>query len=105
MKSLATDLWFGVCVVLLALANAMLFLWFMLMMGFWSRTTIYPLFYVFFWSFQFSYYWAAPIAAFGFLCSLGCSYAKQTERASLLAILSGGALCCAIIVWTFSLGF
>ena len=102
MKEIA-KVWWGVCITLLAIANVMLFVYLMLMFGFWSRNTIYPLFYLFMWGFMFSYYCAAPVAAFGFICSLGCSMAKQTQRAALLAALSGGALFSAILVWGFFL--
>jgi len=93
--------WWGVCVTLLALANTMLFVYFMLLSGFWSRATIYPLFYLFQLGMLFSYYCAAPLAAFGFVCALGCSIVHQTKRAALLASLSGGALFSAILVWSY----
>ena len=98
MKDIAR-VWWGVCLTLLCAANAMLFIYMMLMMGFWSQQTIYPIFYLFMWSVMLSYYCAAPLACFGFLCALGCSMAKQTGRAALLAALSGGALFSAIVVW------
>jgi hypothetical protein len=100
MKELS-KVWWGVCLTLLGLANVMLFVYMMLMAGFWSRITLYPLAYLFSWAFLFSYYCAAPIAAFGFICAIGCSMSKQTERAALLAALSGGALFSAILVWGF----
>src|ERR1041385_3542323 len=100
MKDLAR-VWWGVCVALLSAANTMLFIYMMLMMGFWSRHTIYPLAYLFSFAFLFSYYCAAPLAGFGFVCALGCAAAKQTQRAALLAALSGGALFSAILVWAF----
>src|SRR5438270_13084893 len=99
MKKLATDAWWGFCVISLGLANVMLFVYMMLMMGFFGGLAAYPLFYLFSWAFLFSYYCAAPIAAFGFVCAMGFSMAKQVERAALLAALSGGALFSAILVW------
>ena len=86
---------------LLAVANAMLFVYMMLMMGFWSRATIYPIFHLFMWGVMFSYYCAAPVALFGFLCAIGWSAAKCPDRAALLSALSGGALFSAILVWGF----
>ena len=86
---------------LLGAANVLLFVYMMLMMGFWSQLTAYPLLYLFAYAFLFSYYCAAPLAVFGFVCALGCSMAKQTERSALLAALSGGALFSAILVWAF----
>lgn len=100
MKDFAKVCW-GVCVAVLGAANVMLFVYMMLMSGMWSRDTIRPLLYLLSWGFMFSYYCAAPIAVFGFVCALGCSVAKQTERAALLAALSGGALFSAILVWGF----
>lgn len=100
MKVLASDLCWGVCLVLLGMANLFLFLNMMFMMGFWSMQSLGILFHLYFAAFIFSYYWCAPLAVFGFLCSIGCSMAKQTQRAALLAALSGGALFNAIIVWT-----
>lgn len=101
MKKLATDAWWGLCLTLLGVANVMLFVYLMLMMGFFGGIAAYPLFYLFSWAFLFSYYCAAPIAAFGFLCAIGFSMAKQVERASILAALSGGALFSAILVWAY----
>jgi hypothetical protein len=100
MKDFAR-IWWGVCVTLLGAANVMLFVYIMLMMGFWSRQTIYPLFYLFSYAIFFSYYCAAPLACFGFVCAIGCSMVKQVQRAALLAALSGGALFSAILVWAF----
>ena len=101
MKKLATDAWWGVTVSLLGVANVMLFVYMMLMMGFFGGIAAYPLFHLFMWAFLFSYYCAAPIAAFGFLCAIGFSIAKQVERSALLAALSGGALFSAVLVWAF----
>jgi hypothetical protein len=100
MKDIAR-IWWGVCLALLGTANAFLFVWLMVMMGFWSRATVYPLLYLLSFGLLFSYYCAAPVACFGFICALGCSMAKQTQRAALLAALSGGALFSAILVWAY----
>jgi hypothetical protein len=100
MKTFAQASW-GVCVALLAVANVFLFVWMMLMMGFAGTYSFRPLIHVFFGAFLFSYYCAAPIAVFGFLCAIGCAAAKQTERAKLLSALAGGALFSAIMVWSF----
>lgn len=101
MKKLATDGWWAFCLVLLGLANVMLFIYMMLMMGFIGGPAGYPLFYIFMWAFMFSYYCAAPLGIFGLICAMGFSMAKQVERAALLAALSGGALFSAIMVWAF----
>jgi len=100
MKELSRIGW-GVCVTLLGVANVMLFVYMMLMFGLISRLTFMPMAYLFAFGMFFSYYCAAPVAVFGFLCALGCSAAKQTERAALLSALSGGALFSAILVWAF----
>ena len=100
MKEFA-KVWWGVCITLLAIANVMLFIYMMLMSGFISRAAIYPILYLFYFGLLFSYYCAAPVACFGFICSIGCAVSKQTERAALLAALSGGALFSAIMVWAF----
>jgi len=100
MKELSR-IWWGGCLALLGVANVMLFLYMMLMFGLVSRLTIMPMFFLFSFGMMFSYYCAAPVAIFGFICALGCSMAKQTERAALLSALSGGALFSAILVWCF----
>ena len=101
MRKLATDGCWAVCVGLLGLANLLLFLWFMLMLGFWSFSSLQLLAPLFFFALYFSYYFSAPLAVFGYACSLGFSFAKQTERSKLLAILAGGALFNAIMVWAW----
>lgn len=99
-RALATDTWFTLCLVLLGLANLLLFLWMLFMLGFvrtWrSLDLLMPLFYI---GLLFSMYLSAPTALLGFLTSMGFSLAKQTERAQLLAAMSGGALFNAIVVW------
>ena len=100
MKDFAR-VWWGVCTTLLAIANAMLFVYITLLSGFWRRHTLYPLFFLFQFGVLFSYYCAAPLACFGFVCAMGCSIARQTQRAALLSALSGGALFSAILVWAF----
>lgn len=101
MRKLATDAWWAICVVTLGVANLLLFLWFMFMLGFWSWNSLQLLAPLFFFALYFSYYLSAPLAVFGYACSMGFSLAKQTERAKLLAVLSGGALFNAIMVWAF----
>jgi hypothetical protein len=100
MKGFAKAGW-GVCLALLAVANIFLFVYMMLMMGFVGRYSFMPLFHLFNGAFIFSYYCAAPLAAFGFVCAIACAAAKKMERAALLAALSGGALFSAILVWGF----
>ena len=101
MKKLATEGWWGLCLILLGLANVMLFVYMMLMMGLIGGLAFYPLLYIFSWAFLFSYYCAAPLGLFGLACAFGFSMAKQVERAATLAALSGGALFSAILVWAF----
>ena len=101
MKKLATEGWFTFCIVLLGLANVFLFVYMMLMMGFFGGLGGRHLFYLFQWSVMFTYYCAAPLGIFGLLCSLGFSLGKQVGRAALLAALSGGALFSAMLVWAF----
>lgn len=105
-KALATDGWYTVCLVLLGLANLLLFLWLLFMLGFvrtWrSFELLMPLFYI---GLLFSMYLSAPVALLGFVSSMGFSATKQTERAQLLAALSGGALFNAIVVWAFMRAF
>ena len=89
------------CVVLLGLANVMLFVYMMLMMGFFGGLAGWHLFYLFQLSVLFTYYCAFPLGALGFWCAFGFSLAKQTERAALLSALSGGAVFSAFLIWMF----
>lgn len=94
-------IWWGVVVTLLGVANVMLFVYMMLMYGLVSRPLLYPMLYLLYGGFLFSYYAAAPAALFGFVCAIGCSMAGEVSRAKLLSALSGGALFSAILVWAF----